>query len=175
MIDLKIANVDLAEYIWNDENVNVSASILIDRAVVALDPRAGFHRGGPGHTSGIFWGFYVTKKGAPTPRSRSEFSIEKDEKWEIAMSYRGPYITALSYHGEHRPEDRSDQFTMISDKTTSPALVTMVKKLAEDLRLTYLDAHELMSLEISWDELQNNAEMRLDYSEPNAFNLLFYE
>jgi hypothetical protein len=33
-----------------------------------------------------------------------------------------------------------------------------------------------MALEIPWDELQNNAEMRLDWSEmPNAFNLLFYE
>lgn len=52
----------------------------------------------------------------------------------------------------------------------------MVKKLAEHLCLTYLDAHELMALEIPWDELQGNAANRLDYSEmPNAFNLLFYE
>ena len=59
---------------------------------------------------------------------------------------------------------------------TSAVLVAMAKKLAEDLRLTYLDAHELRALEIPWDELQGDASNRLDYSEmPNAFNLLFYE
>jgi hypothetical protein len=52
----------------------------------------------------------------------------------------------------------------------------MAKKLAEDLRLTYLDAHALRALEIPWEELQGNAADRLDYCEmPNAFNLLFYE
>lgn len=176
MIDLKIRDIDLSEYIWNDENINDSAAIMIDRAVVALDPKANFHHGGPGRTSGIFWGFYVTKKGAPTPRDRSNFSIDEDERWEIAMSYRGPYITALSHHGVHRPEDRPDLITLVMDKTTSPSLVAMTKKLAQELRLIYLDAHELMALEIPWHELQGDAADRLDYSEmPNAFNLLFYE
>ena len=176
MIDLKIGDVDLAEYIWNDEHINDAGAILIDRAVVALDPEANFHHGGPGHTSGIFWGFYVAKNGYPSPRSRDNFSVDEDERWVIAMSYRGPYITALSYHGLHRSEDRPGLITMVQDKITSPFLVAMTKRLAEELRLIYLDAHELRALEIPWDELQGDAADRLDYSEvPNAFNLLFYE
>lgn len=176
MIDLKIGDVDLAEYIWKDEHVNDLAAIMIDRAVVALDSEAKFHHGGPGRTSGIFWGFYVTKNGSPSPRNRTNFSIDEDERWEIAMSYRGPYITALSFHGVHRPEDHPGLITMVADKITSPSLVAMTKKLAQELRLIYLDAHELRALEIPWEELQGDAANRLDYSEmPNAFNLLFYE
>ncbi len=84
----------------------------------------------------------------------------------IALSYRGPFITALSWGDLSKPED----------SMTSTVLVAMAKKLAEDLRLTYLDAHELRAIEIPWDELQGDASNRLDYSEmPNAFNLLFYE
>ncbi len=176
MTDLRLGGVDLSEYLWNDTRVHDMTLIKIDRAVVSMNPKVHVSVGGPGDTSGIQWTFIVEKDGTRTDRDYSTFVVGKDEQWKIALSYRGPLITALSYQGEHRIGDRADMITMVADQVTSPALVAMTKKLAEALRLFYLDAHELRALEIPWDELQGNAADRLDYSEmPNAFNLLFYE
>jgi hypothetical protein len=166
MTELSIGDTDLSEYIWNDTHVHDTTLITIDRAVVALFPKVHLSWGGPGDTSGIQWAFLVKRDGTCTDHDCSNFVVGEDEKWKIALSYRGPFITALSWR----------DLNTFEDKITSPALVAMVKKLAEKLRLTYLDAHELRALEIPWDELQGNAADRLDYSEvPNAFNLLFYE
>ena len=166
MTRLFIGNVDLSEYIWNDAHVPDRSLIAIDRAVVALDPKPFLDRGGPGAISGIAWIFLVRADGTRTAHDDASFVVGEDERWKIALSYRGPFVTALSWRDIDKREDA----------VTSPALVAMVKNLAEKLPLIYLDAHELRALEIPWDELQNNAEMRLDYSEmPNAFNLLFYE
>lgn len=166
MTKLCIGDVDLSEYIWRDTKVHDRTLMRIDRTVVALDPEVDVGHGGPGDWSGIQWIFLVKRDGTRTDHDDSTFVIGEDERWLIALSYRGPFITALSWR------DLNDS----EDKVTSPALVTMVEKLAKDLRLTYLDAHELRALEIPWDELQGNASDRLDYSEmPNAFNLLFYE
>lgn len=166
MTDLCVGGVDLSEYIWNDTNVHDVTLITIDRAIVALGRDVRLTFGGPGDTSGIAWHFIVNCDGSRTDHSTEEFVAGEDERWEIALSYRGPFITALSW----------SDLNQRANQVTSPALVFIVKKLAEDLRLTYLDAHKLMALEIPWDELQGNAVDRLDYSElPNAFNLLFYE
>lgn len=166
MTHLRIGNNDLSDHIWNDTHVHDATLITIDRAVVRLDPKVRVSFGGPGDTSGITWRFIVQKDGSPSLHERDAFTKGVDEKWEISLSYRGPLITAISWQNPDEPEDMS----------TSPALVAMAQKLADDLRLTYLDAHELMALEIPWDELQGNAADRLDYCEmPNAFNLLFYE
>lgn len=166
MTQLRIGETDLSEYLWKDTNVHDRTLIRIDRAVVALDPKVEIGHGGPGDWSGIQWTFLARRDGSATPRNYASFCLGEDERWRIALSYRGPFITALSWRDPNNFED----------KVTSPALVSLVKQLAEKLRLTYLDAHELRALEIPWDELQGNASNRLDYSEmPNAFNLLFYE
>lgn len=166
MTELRIGETDLSEYIWNDTNVHDTTVIAIDRAAVALYPKVHLSWGGPGDTSGIQWIFLVKRDGAQTEHDDSTFVIGEDEQWQIALSYRGPFITALSWRDPNNFED----------KVTSPALVSLVRQLAEKLRLTYLDAHELRALEIPWDQLQGDAWKRLDYSEmPNAFNLLFYE
>lgn len=166
MTDLRLGGIDLSEYIWNDTNVHDVTLLTIDRAIVALGRDVRLNFGGPGDTSGIAWHFIVHRDGTRTDHKTEEFVVGEDERWEIALSYRGPFITALSWR----------ELNQRADQLTSPALASMVKKLAEDLRLTYLDAYELMALKIPWDELQGNASNRLDYSEtPNAFNLLFYE
>ncbi len=166
MTELRIGETDLSEYIWNDTNVHDVTLISIDRAVMALGRDVRLTFGGPGDTSGIAWHFIVNRDGTRTDHTSEEFVVGEDERWKIALSYRGPFITALSWHDPNNFED----------KVTSPALVSLVRQLAEKLHLTYLDAHELRALEIPWDELQGNASNRLDYSEmPNAFNLLFYE
>lgn len=166
MTNLCLGGVDLSEYIWNDTRVHDTTVITIDRATVAMHPKVHLSFGGPGDTSGIAWTFLAKRDGTRTDHDDDTFEIGEDEKWKIALSYRGPFITALSWRD---PNQREDQ-------VTSPALVAMTEKLAERLRLHYLDAHDLMTLEVPWDELQGNAADRLDYSEmPNAFNLLFYE
>lgn len=166
MTKLHIGATDLSEYIWNDTNVHDVTLLTIDRAVIALGRDVRLTFGGPGDTSGIAWHFIVKRDGSKADHSSEEFVVGEDERWKVALSYRGPFITALSW----------PSLSQRADQVTSPALVCMVKKLAEHLCLTYLDAHELMALEIPWDELQGNAANRLDYSEmPNAFNLLFYE
>lgn len=166
MIALKIGDVDLSEYIWNDTHVHDTSVITIDRAAVSMHAEVHLSFGGPGDTSGIAWTFLARRDGTRTSHDDSTFAAGEDEKWKIALSYRGPFVTALSWSDLDNPPDQ----------LTSPALVAMVKKLAERLRLHYLDAHELMALEIPWEELQGNASSRLDYCEmPNAFNMLFYE
>lgn len=87
------------------------------------------------------------------------------EHWRVVLSYCGPLITALSWTAEGQSEDT----------TTSPRLVALAESIAAELGLTYLDAHELRHCEIPWDEMTEEADLRLDWSEPNAFNLLFYE
>ena len=162
----KLAGIDLAPYLWAQRDPDVPSLLKIDRVLYAIDPRLKFSEGGPGQVSGCSWMFLTTPEGKPSKRGYEEFVVGTDERWTSAASYRGPFLTALS---QRDLEQREDQ-------TPSPALVQLVKKLAENLRLIYLDAHELRALEIPWEELQNNAEMRLDWSEmPNAFNLLFFE
>lgn len=166
MTNFCVGGVDISEYIWNETHVHDTTLITIDRAAVSMYPKVRLSWGGPCDTSGIQWIFFAKNDGTRTDHDETNFVEGEDEKWEIALSYRGPFITALSWSDLNRS----------ADSVTSPALVAMVKKMAEELRLTYLDAHELMDLEIPWDELQNDAEMRLDWSEmPTAFNLLFYE
>lgn len=166
MTDLCVGGVDLSGFIWNETNVHDVTLITIDRAVMALGRDVRLTFGGPGDTSGIAWHFIVNRDGSRTNHGSDEFVVGENERWKIALSYRGPFVTALSWRDLNLQED----------PVTSPALIAMVKELAENLRLNYLDAHELRALEIPWDELQGNAASRLDYSEmPNAFNLLFYE
>jgi hypothetical protein len=166
MNSYKIAGFDLAPYLWAQCSPFVPELLKIDRVLYAIDPRLKFSEGGPGHVSGCSWLFLTTPEGKPSKRGYEEFVVETDERWEVAASYRGPFLTAISQRDLAQREDQ----------TPSPALVQLVKKLAADLGLVYLDAHELRALEIPWDELQGDAEARLDYSEmPNAFNLLFYE
>jgi hypothetical protein len=166
MKSYKLAGIDLAPYLWAQCSPFVPELLKIDRVLYAIDPRLKFSEGGPGHVSGCSWLFLTTPEGKPSKRGYEEFVVGTDERWEVAASYRGPFLTALSW----------TDIAVSADKITSPALVAMTKKLAQELGLVYFDAHELMALEIPWDELQGNAEMRLDFSEmPSAFNLLFYE
>ena len=162
----QIAGIDLAPYLWAACDPSVEKLIEIDRVLYAIDPRLRFSEGGPGHISGCSWLFFTTPNGQPSKRGYEKFVVGTDERWKVAASYRGPFLTAISQR----------DLTQRADATPSPALVQLVKKLGADLGLVYFDARELMALEIPWDELQNDAEMRLDWSEmPNAFNLLFYE
>lgn len=161
-----ISDVDVSEYLWNNCNKHEPTLLRIDRTVCAIDSKPFFDRHPPGENSGCSWTFLAKRDGSQTTHDDASFVVGEDERWRIALSYRGPFITALSWRDIDNRED----------VVTSPVLVDMVKKLAQDLGLTYLDAHELRDLEIPWDELQNDAEMRLDWSEmPTAFNLLFYE
>lgn len=161
-----VSNIDISEYLWSDRNKHEPSLLKTDRVVCSLDSNPHFDRHPPAENSGCSWTFLAKRDGTRTAHDDASFVVGEDERWQIALSYRGPFITALSWSDLDKREDQ----------VTSPALVSMVKKLADDLRLTYLDAHELRALEIPWDELQGNAEARLDWSEmPNAFNLLFYE
>ena len=161
-----ISGIDLSKFLWRGCSTHEPSLLKIDRAVCAIDSKPHFDRHPPGENSGCSWTFIARKDGTRSDSDDHSFVAGEDERWQIALSYRGPFITALSWSDLDKREDQ----------VTSPALVSMVKKLAEDLRLTYLDAHELMALAIPWDELKGDAVDRLDHSEmPNAFNLLFYE
>jgi hypothetical protein len=162
-----IHGVDLTAFLWQPPQVNrwwASAIVEIDRQLRSIDDAAEFDQPGGAHVSGCTWDLWMNQYGDRL--TKVERSIPSPPRWRVALSFRGPLLTALSWS---RPND-------FEDKVTCEPLVALVKKLATQLRFTYLDAHELRALEIPWDELQGDANLRLDWSDsPNAFNLLFYE
>lgn len=157
---------DMSPFLWGKSQVNpewANFIIEIDRRLHAVDPKSHVgHDGGPDLPSGCTWLLWVDAKGKSTESPGWALGVER---WKVALSYRGPLITALSWIREGEPP---------SDVTNS-LLVALCRSLSADLGLTYLDAHELMQCEIPWDELTEEAGGRLDWSEANAFNLLFYE
>lgn len=162
----RIAGIDLAPWLWSERAPDVLSLFKIDRALHSIDSELKLSEGGPGQVSGCTWLLLAAPDGGPSKEGYESFEVGKDERWRFAASYRGPFLTALSQR----------DLLLREDAVTSPALVELAKRLAADLNLTYLNAHELRALEIPWDELQGNASDRLDWSEmPNAFNLLFYE
>jgi hypothetical protein len=158
---------DLTSFLWRETPPAAWAYFItgIDRRLTAIDPKAKVEHHGPGRVSGCTWGLLVDAAGCGLSEWTDDWP-EGTEQWEIALSYRGPLITALSWKAYREPEDA----------VTSPRLVALARDIASQFHLNYLDAHELQNLEIPWDELQGDANMRLDWSDmPNAFNLLFYE
>ena len=160
---------DVYEALWRPAQVNREWATAIDGVACALrdvEPTVRLEHRGPGQISGCVWTFFVDEEGRGRGPRLDGWPVGAAAMWEVAFSYRGPFITALSWHDPKLP----------ADKVTCPKLVRLVQKVARALGLTYLDAHEMGDWEIPWDELQGDAEMRLDYSDTaTAFNLLFYE
>jgi hypothetical protein len=167
-MNIVLRDFDLTPHLWREaQHIPEWAYFItgIDRRLIAIDPKARVGHHGPGRVSGCTWDLLVDASGRGLSQWTDEWPVGT-ERWEIALSYRGPLITALSWKSYHQSEET----------VTSAPLVALARQLASDFHLNYLDAHDLRALEIPWDELQGDANMRLDWSEmPNAFNLLFYE
>ena len=156
--------------IWSPVQVNPSWAVLIERigdTLRAIEPQTRLrHTGGSGQISGCLWDFYVNSHAQGVGPKRVPWPANASRAWEVALSYRGPFVTATSWTDESSPPD----------EITDPKLVQLVEEIARSERLTYLDAHEAQAWTFTWDELQGDASMRLDWSDtPTAFNLLFYE
>lgn len=163
-------DVNLAEYLWRDRHIDdlfwARALVGIDRRLRSIEPTVDIEHSGPGHISGCSWTFLVNAQNQGIGNSFVGWPEGTVARWKVAFSYRGPFITALSWTSPSLPEDAP----------VSLQLVSLVQEIASSLNLTYLDAHELMACEIPMDELQGDAPLRLDWSDTaNAFNLLFYE
>ena len=165
----ELSGVDLTDFLWRDAQVNSAWThfiIGIDRRLRAIEPDVFIEHHGPGRLSGCTWRMLVGADGKGCGEKKCLIWPAGAERWELTLSYRGPLITALSW----RSQDESE------DETTSVQLVELARELAAELRLTYLDQRELRAFEIPWDDIQGDANLRLDWSDqPNAFNLLFYE
>jgi hypothetical protein len=167
-MNILLRDFDLTPFLWREtEHIPQWAYFItcIDRRLTAIHPEARVGHHGPGRVSGCTWALLVDAAGRGLGEWTDDWP-EGTERWEISLSYRGPLITALSWKAYRQPED----------SVTSPRLVALARDIASQFHLNYFDAHELRNLEIPWDELQGDANMRLDWSDmPNAFNLLFYE
>lgn len=154
--------------LWSTVRTNPAWALLIESVGCALrriEPSARLWHHGPGQISGCTWNIFVDFEGKGLGSVGNPWPSDVWRAWCVALSYRGPFITALSW-----PEQGP------ADELTDPKLVQVVRGIAQSESLTYLDAHELMAWEVSWEELQGDAAMRLDWSDvPTAFNLLFYE
>lgn len=162
----QIGNVDITDSLWRESQIHwgwTDSITAIDRRMRAIDPRVRFEHHGPRQPSGCTWELWADElENIPKNWGRPG----RYELWTVALSYQGPLITGLSW----RRKDKTQ------DVVTSPELVGTCVEMARDLRLTYLDAHELRACEIPRDELNEEASRRLsDSALPNAFNLLFYE
>jgi hypothetical protein len=161
----QIGDVDISTFLWRASQGSAGWThfiVGIDRRVYAIEPKVRIQHQGPCEYSGCFWDFWVDSHGQG---SGSVGWPPGTEHWRVVLSYRAPLITALSWACEGQSEDT----------ITSPRLVSFAKSIATEVGLIYLDAHELRHCEIPWDEMTEEADLRLDWSEPNAFNLLFYE
>jgi hypothetical protein len=157
------------ESLWKPAHVTGGWATLIERVGAALrdiEPTVRLRHHEPGQISGCTWDFYVDANARGVGARVGPWPTDAIAWWRVALSFRGGLITALSWSDPDLAEDQ----------ITDPKLVRLAEKIAQELRLIYLDAHELMALEIPWEDLQGDASNRLDWSEmPNAFNLLFYE
>jgi hypothetical protein len=148
-----IGDTDLSEALWRPAQVNRDWAVVLDgvaSAIREIEPAVRLEHHGPGQISGCTWDFHVNAEGKGPGRGTTPWPSSAVNRWRVALSYRGPFLTALSWSDPALP----------ADQVTDPNL----------------DAHELRALEIPWEELRGDAEMRLDWSDvPTGFNLLFYE
>jgi hypothetical protein len=164
MIDLK----QLSQALWAPAQVNPAWATMIEAVgckLRCIEPAVRLWHHGPAEISGCTWDLFVDEKGNGIGAVGNPWPAQVWRAWRVALSYRGPFITALSW-----PEQGP------ADDVTDPRLVQLVEAIALSADLTYLDVHEAQSLEIPWEHLQGDASSRLDWSAmPTAFNLLFYE
>ncbi len=158
--------------LWNARQVHPFWAKAIDSigsVLRELEPSVRISHHGPGEESGCTWQIYVDAAGKGVGARTGPWPRSAAGAWEVALSYRGPLITALSWSHPDRAED----------VVTDARLVRFVTGIAADLGLTYADAHDLRRCVIPWetpDDLPPEVMNRLDWSsEANAFNLLFYE
>ncbi len=102
---------------------------------------------------------------------------EAHKLYEIVVSDFDRLVTAKSY--ECIREGSPVQQRYVLDTPCDVHLVHIAQAIAPQLGLSYVDAFALHEMTLEWDELPKHNESefvaRLDYSEPNAFSLLFYE
>jgi hypothetical protein len=170
-VSFVLDGLDLSQLLWRDAQVHPTWAkylIHIDRKLRLIEPTSCLLHHPPGRISGCTWNFLVDEKTQGCGlKSGLGWPPNVVAEWRIALSYRASLITAISWSQPDKGEDA----------VTDPKLVALVKAIANDLSpLVYIDQHRLRAFEVSWEELQGDANMRLDWSEtPNAFNLLFYE
>jgi hypothetical protein len=164
----QVQGVELTDFLWRCTQDMPSWAYFItgiDRHLTAIEPATKVTHHGPARVSGCSWELLVDASGRGLGGQWTNWPVGA-ERWSVVLSYRGPLMTAISWSAPDGAEDA----------VTSPRLVALVRQIASEFRLKYLDAHELRAFEIPWDELQGDANLRLDWSDmPNAFNLLFYE
>lgn len=123
------------------------------------------------------WVFCFDSNGqlAPWPRYKTPYEIARGyTAFRIAVSRRGPYITAESYvTTRDRYEDRTGRFE--EERPASPKAVELTQQVARQFGLTYLDAEDLCGWELD-ESVADAADVDCQdegWDTPNAFILLF--
>jgi hypothetical protein len=130
------------------------------------------------------WGpgveYFVTRDSKPITfhaAAPARWPPEACKLYEIVVSDFDRLVTAKSYECIREGNPIQQRYQL--DNPCDPHLVHIAQAIAQQLDLRYVGAFELHEMTLEWEELpkHNEAEFvaRLDYSEPNAFSLLFYE
>jgi hypothetical protein len=131
------------------------------------DPR--FYGGG---SSGSHWLIVFNRQGEhvilPALKPEGEGNTSGYREWEIALSCRGPILTA----SEQIQGGTAWEFAAEMD----PTLASWARALAQQFGLHYVDAAELLAWQVDPATMTEEMQMRMDYTDnPSAFQLLFYE
>jgi hypothetical protein len=124
--------------------------------------------------------YYVDKDWNPTPfrgDGPTPLTSEVHRRFSLLVSEFGKFLIAQSRACTRR-SDTTWNYSQL-DSPCNPNLTRVAETIAPQLGLQYIDAFALHNIDLEWEELPKHHEAefvaRLDYSEPNAFSLLFYE
>jgi hypothetical protein len=128
--------------------------------------------------------------------SSSVFQLSFDEKWimvpaqtamwdykyntHIHVSERGPFVTARGLEHFPTPADEYrppgfDKGVLLESPIAEAKAKEIALQIAEKFSLTYLDHHWLSQFKINEKDMPADAIGLIDFSEPDALNVLFAE
>lgn len=139
----------------------------------------GMHAPGTNNGSCSQFFIYLDESWSPLPADR--FAVRQRYTLHLAVSERGPFILSsgsewlpsrFEWEDPATPLERLHPFPCAGAAARAKALALAVGRRFE---LTYLEADWLRQFKLSKKELPEDVLCSLDYSEPDALNVLFDE
>jgi hypothetical protein len=98
----------------------------------------------------------------------------------VLISARGPFVTSQGLKLGPTPADMycppgEDRGVSLPSEEADKKALQLATVIAQEFNLTYTDREWLRRFKLTHRSLTSDALLSLDFSEPNALNILFYE
>jgi len=131
----------------------------------------------PGWNNGSCTKFYVylDENWSPIPDGR--YSPRRRYTVSIAVSERGPFVVSwgCEWLASRMPWENEEKLHPIENAEAQAKAKALALAVAQEFRLTHLDANWLRQFKLDEKDLTEDVLLSLDYSEPDALNVLFDE